>query len=373
MKFAQMKRQVENLFALADVKINGTRPWDIKVHNNQFYSRVLADGAMGVGESYMDGWWDCEDMAEMSFRTQRADLENKMKPGAGFVFALLQAKLFNMQNRARAKRDMHHHYDIGNDLYKLMLDKRMVYTCAYWKNAKTLDEAQEAKLDLVCKKIGLKKGMSVLDIGCGWGSFAKFAAEKYGAKVVGITIAKEQLTLARELCKGLPIEIRFQDYRDVQEKFDRIVSIGMFEAVGPKNHRDYFKMARRCLKDGGLFLLHTLGSNVSIEAASPWVDKYIFPGAVVPSIKQVGAAIEKLFVMEDWHNFGQYYALTTVAWWNNFSKHWSKIRAKYGERFYRMWRFYLLMGSGVVKARQMQLWQIVLSKDGIVGGYESVR
>lgn len=373
MGLAQMKQQVENLFALADVKINGDRAWDIQVKNDKFYARVLADGAMGVGESYMDGWWECEDMAEMSFRTQRADLERKLKPSAGFVWAWLQAKFFNMQNRSRAKRDMHHHYDIGNDLYKLMLDKRMVYTCAYWKDAKTLDEAQEAKLDLVCRKIGLKKGMRVLDIGCGWGSFAKFAAEKYGAEVVGITIAKEQLTLARELCKGLPIEIRFQDYRDVNEKFDRIVSIGMFEAVGPKNHREYFEMANRCLKDDGIFLLHTLGRNDSITVASPWVDKYIFPGAVVPSIQQMGKAIENLFVMEDWHNFGTYYALTTVAWWENFKKHYAQLKHKYGERFYRMWRFYLLMGSGIVKARQMQLWQIVLTKNGIVGGYETVR
>jgi cyclopropane-fatty-acyl-phospholipid synthase len=368
-----MKEQVKALFAKADVQINGTRPWDIQVHDERFYQRVLSDGTLGVGESYMDGWWDCEDMVEMSFRTQRAGLENKLKRNWKFLLAIVQAKLFNLQTRKHARRDIKHHYDIGNDLYTLMLDKRMTYTCAYWKNANTLDKAQEAKLDLVCKKIGLKKGMRVLDIGCGFGSFAKYAAQKYGVSVVGITISNEQLKLARELCKGLPIEIRFQDYRDINEKFDRIVSIGMFEAVGYKNFREYMRVAHRCLKDDGLFLLHTIGSNVTIKRATPWVDKYIFPGAVIPSIAQIGESIERLFVMEDWHNFGNYYATTTLAWWNNFNKAWPKLKDKYGERFYKMWKFYLLMGSGIAKAREVGLWQIVMSKKGIVGGYQSIR
>jgi cyclopropane-fatty-acyl-phospholipid synthase len=375
-----MKHQVEKLFALADVKINGTRKWDIKVKDDRFYQRVLTDGTLGVGESYMDGWWECDDLAEFSFHTDRAALETRLKPSWALAAAALQARWFifkskflNLQRKPLASRDVQRHYNIGNDLYQAMLDKRMTYTCGYWKGAKTLDQAQEAKLDLVCKKVGLKKGMRVLDIGCGWGSFAKYAAEKYGAKVVGVTIAKEQVELARQRCKGLPVEIRLQDYRDVNEKFDRIISLGMFEHVGPKNYRDYMRVASRCLKDDGLFLLHTIGSHVSITHADPWVEKYIFPGAVIPSIAQIGKSIEGLFVMEDWHNFGNYYAPTTLAWWNNFNKAWPKLKDKYGERFYRMWKFYLLVGSGIAKARGIALWQIVLSKKGVVGGYRSIR
>lgn len=368
-----MKKQVEALFSKADVQINGKRPWDIKVHDERFYQRVLSDGQLGVGESYMDGWWDCDDMPEMSFRVYRAGLETQIKPTWGLGLAMLEAKFLNLQTKSRASKDVQYHYNIGNDLYKAMLDKRMVYTCGYWKNAKNLNEAQEAKLDLVCKKIGLKKGDKVLDIGCGWGSFAKYAAEKYGAHVVGITIAKEQVELARELCKGLPVEIRLQDYREINEKFDHIISLGMFEHVGYKNFREYMKVVHRCLNDDGLFLLHTIASHVTIKRATPWVDKYIFPGAVIPSITQMGQAIEGLFVMEDWHNFGSYYANTTLAWWNNFNKAWPKLQDKYGERFYRMWKFYLLMGSGIAKARGVGLWQIVLSKKGVLGGYNSIR
>jgi len=367
------KEKVQELFALADVKFNGRRPWDIKVHDERFFDRVLADGALGFGEAYMDGWWDCEKLDECSFRVHRADIQSKVKKNLRLVLTLAAAKIVNFQNKARAKRDVGQHYNIGNDLYRAMLDKRMVYTCGYWKDAKNLDEAQEAKLDLVCKKIGLKQGMTVLDIGCGWGSFAKFAAEKYKAKVVGITIAEEQVKLGREMCKGLPIEIRLQDYRDINERFDRVVSLGMIEHVGPKNYREFMEVAHRCLKDDGLFLLHTLGSNVSNTHSSPWSDKYIFPGAVMPSIKQLGKAMEGLFVMEDWHNFGPDYHPTLLAWWNNFDKNYYKLKDKYDKRFYRMWKFYLLFGSGIPLARDGQLWHIVLSKKGVLGGYKSIR
>ncbi len=367
------KTEVSKLFALADVKINGSRPWDIQVHDERFYQRVLSDGALGVGESYMDCWWDCKDLADMSFRTQRANLDRKLKPTFGLAFAAIQAKLFNLQSKARAKRDVQYHYNIGNDLYKAMLDKNMQYTCGYWKNAKNLDKAQEDKLKLICEKLKLKPGMTVLELGGGFGGLARYIAKNYKCKVISYNISKEQISYAREICKGLPVTIVESDYRDAKGVFDRVVSIGMMEHVGYKNHRALMRAAHRCLKDDGLFLLHTISSNVTIKRATPWVDKYIFPGAVIPSITQIGQAIEGLFVMEDWHNFGAYYAPTTVAWWNNFNKHWPKLRDKYGERFYRMWKFYLLMGSGIARARNVGLWQIVLSKKGVLGGYQSVR
>ncbi|MBI2045083.1 cyclopropane fatty acyl phospholipid synthase [Candidatus Pacearchaeota archaeon] len=366
------KSKVQQFFSYADIKINGNRPWDIQVHDERFYDKMLADAQLGFGESYMNNWWDCAQLDECIFKIYRAQLEKKVRGKWRYLFPFLISKITNMQDKMKSKRDVGSHYNIGNDLYQSMLDKRMVYTCGYWKNAKNLNEAQEAKLDLVCKKIGLKSGMTVLDIGCGWGSFAKFAAEKYKVKVVGITISNEQIRLARKLCKGLPIEIRFQDYRDVNEKFDRIVSLGMFEHVGPKNHRKFMEVAHRCLKDDGVFLLHTLGSNVSNTRSSPWSNKYIFPGAVTPSIKQIGKSMEGLFVMEDWHNFGQDYAKTTMAWWSNFDKNYKNLKQKYNERFYKMWKFYLQGGSGIMRAREGQLWQIVLTKEGIVGGYNPI-
>lgn len=367
------KQQAREILSLADIVINGNRPWDLQVHNEKFYSRVLTHGSLGLGESYMDGWWDCPALDEFVYRILRARLADKVKKNWRLLGQLALSVLFNPQAPSRAFIIGERHYDIGNDLYLNMLDKRLVYTCGYWQEAANLDDAQEAKLDLVCRKIGLKAGQRVLDIGCGWGSFAKYAAEKYQAEVVGITVSKEQAELGRELCQGLPVEIRLADYREVREKFDHLVSLGMFEHVGYKNYRAYMEMARRCLKDDGLMLLQTFGGNKSLIRNEPWIEKYIFPNSLMPSIAQIGKALEDLLVMEDWHNFGAYYDKTLLAWWQNFDRNWDKLKAKYGERFYRMWKFYLLALAGSFRARENQLWQIVLSKNGLPGGYRSLR
>lgn len=364
---------IENLLTHADIQINGSRAWDIQVHNEQLYARVLAQGSLGLGEAYMDGWWDAEALDQTFTHILEASLEKKVPRNFGTIFAALKSQLFNAQTPSKAFEIGDAHYNIGNDLYTAMLDKRLVYTCGYWKDAKTLDEAQEAKLDLVCRKLNLQKGQRVLDIGCGWGSFLKFAAEKYGIIGVGVTVAKEQVQLAQELCAGLPIEIRLQDYRDLNEQFDHIVSLGMFEHVGEKNYATYMEVARRCLKDGGLFLLHTIGGNKSVKRTDAWIEKYIFPNSMLPSIAQIGASIENKFVMEDWHSFGAYYDTTLMAWFENFDRAWPQLQAKYGDRFYRMWKYYLLSCAGGFRARKNQLWQIVLSKDGVKGGYTSVR
>ncbi len=356
----------EGLLKKADVTIGGSRPSDIIVHNDELFARVLRQGTLGLGEAYMDGWWDCEAIDQFVAKVISAHLDQEVTLTPTVILSVVKAHLFNLQNMSRAKQVGEQHYDLGNDLYEAMLDKRMVYTCGYWSGtpaATNLDEAQEAKLDLACRKMGLKKGDRVLDIGCGWGSFAKFAAEKYGVSVVGVTISKEQVPLAEERCKGLPVEIRLQDYRDVNEKFDHIVSIGMFEHVGPKNYREYFKVANRCLKDDGVFLLQTIGYKVSVTAAEPWINKYIFPGGVLPSVAQIGKAVEGFFIMEDWHNFGP----------ANFNAAWPTLKEKYGDRFYRMWKYYLLSCAGDFRARDLQLWQIVLSKNGVKGGWKSVR
>ena len=365
---------VKELLSLAGIEINGSNPWDIQVHDEKFYKRAVTEVELGLGESYMDGWWDVEKLDEMIYRIIRADLQNKVKSNFKVALQLAGFYLINMQARRRAFIIGERHYDLGNDLFQNMLDKRMNYSCAYWKNVSTLDEAQENKLDLICKKLYLKPGMRVLDIGCGWGAFGKYAAEKHGVAVVGITVSKEQVSLGKELCKDLPVEIRLQDYRDVKEKFDGIVSVGMIEHVGYKNYREYFKIAERNLKDDGLFLLHTIGEVRSTKSTDPWTHKYIFPNGMLPSIAQLGKAIEGKFVMEDWHNIGSDYDKTLMAWYNNFKNSWNKIREKYNERFYRMWKYFLLSSTGAFRARNKnQLWQIILSKNGILGGYHSIR
>ncbi len=364
---------IEELLGRADVTIGGSRPQDITVHDERLWNRVIRHGTLGLGEAYMDGWWDANTLDVFICKVLSAHLDTAIEINFQSVLTVAKAFLFNLQSSSRAFRIGEAHYDLGNNLYEAMLDLRMVYSCGYWGNAKTLDEAQEAKLDLVCRKIGLKKGDRILDIGCGWGSFAKYAAEKYGVSVVGITVSKEQASLAEERCKGLPVEIRLQDYRDLDEKFDHIISIGMFEHVGVKNYQDYFKVANRCLKKNGLFLLHTIGYKLSQLASDPWVGKYIFPGGQLPSIAQVGKATEGLFIVEDLHNFGVDYDTTLLAWFRNFDAAWPRLRGEYGDRFYRMWKYYLLSCAGAFRAREIQLWQIVLSPNGIPGGYTSVR
>lgn len=368
------KKIVEEILGLAGVKINGTNPWDIQVHNDGFYRRALTEGELGVGESYMDGWWDAERVDEMIFKIQRAQLDEKIRPKFSILVKLFIAGFFNLHSKKNAFIIGEKHYDLGNDLFQNMLDKRMNYSCAYWKDAGSLDKAQENKLELICRKLYLKPGMRVLDIGCGWGPFGKYAAEKYNVEVVGITVSEEQVKLGRKLCDGLPVEFRLMDYRDVNEKFDRLLSVGMIEHVGYKNYKTYFEVANKCLEDEGLFLLQTIGSVKSVKTTDLWTHKYIFPVGMIPSVAQLGNAFEGLFVMEDWHNFGTDYDKTLMAWYNNFVNNWDKIKNNYSQRFFRMWVYYLLSTAGSFRARnRVQLWQIALSKKGIPGGYQSVR
>ncbi len=368
----KLRHRLQEILAHADIKVNGDRPWDIQVLDDRFYRRLLTEGSLGLGESYMDEWWRTESVDQMFYKFLSADIKRHVK-NTNFYLLYLRTRLFNLQNIRRAFRVGEQHYDIGNDLFTKMLDKRLTYTCAYWKNTNSLDQAQEDKLDLVCRKIGLQKNKRVLDIGCGWGSFAKFAAEKYGSQVVGVTVSKEQAEYAKNSCKGLPVDIRLQDYRKLDEKFDHIVSLGMFEHVGHKNYLTYMQVAERCLKDDGLFLLHTIGSNYTRRSPDPWINKYIFQNGVLPSLKDISSAMEHLFVAEDFHSFGLDYDKTLMAWFNNFDNNWASLSKKYDQRFYRMWKYYLLGCAGAFRARNIQLWQFVLTKHGIRDGYDIVR
>jgi cyclopropane-fatty-acyl-phospholipid synthase len=358
------KNTLHELLNSAGITIQGNNPWDIQIHDERFYARVLKDTTLGLGEAYMDGWWDCEAIDQMIDRMLRANLREKVQNNRRIAMQFLKAKVFNRQSLAKAHQVAQCHYDLGNDLYRAMLDKRLNYTCAYWKDASNLDEAQEAKLELVCQKIGVHPGIKVLELGCGFGSFAKYAAEKHGAATTGYNISEEQVALGRELCQDLPVELRLQDYREAKGEFDAVISIGVMEHVGYKNYRTYMEVVDRCLKPGGVAFIHTIGTNESRTTGDPWTDKYIFPNGILPSIAQLGKAMEGLFVMEDWHNFGPDYDPTLMAWYDNFNRAWPDLKSQYNDRFRRMWNYYLLSSAGGFRSRSNQLWQIVFTRRG---------
>ena len=363
------KEKVDSLLEYADVRIGGDRPWDLQVHNPDTYGRMLGKGTIGFGEAYMEGWWDCEALDEFFTRVIRAEVPHRIRPWRDKLF-FLKAWLLNQQAGKRSLKVGKQHYDAGNGLYERMLDKRMIYSCGYWRNVNTLDEAQEQKLDLVCRKLDLKPGMRVLDIGCGWGGAAKFAVEKYGVEVVGITISQEQVELGNATCAGLPVEIRMQDYKTLNEPFDRIFSLGMFEHVGFKNYRLFFEIVNRCLNDDGLLLLDTIGSKQSSVKNDPWIEKYIFPNSMIPSMLQLARSIHGLFVVHDWENYGHYYSKTLSAWQSNFERNWEAIKAlkskrSFDEKFRRIWNYYLLSCKAAFDVEDLLLWQIVMSKVGM--------
>jgi cyclopropane-fatty-acyl-phospholipid synthase len=368
------KAKVQELLSLAGLTLDGSAPGDPQVHDERFYGRVLAGGPLALGESYMDGWWDAERLDVTIDKILRARIDRQVGHSLETLFYLLRARLLNLQNRSRAGEIASEHYDLGNDLYTAFLDPFNQYTCGYFKDTDDLDVAQQQKLDLICRKLGVRNGDAILDIGCGWGGFARFAAERYGALVTGVTISDEQMAYAKEYCRGLPVTLEKKDYRDVTGAFDKVVTIGMIEHVGFRNYRTFMGVVHRVLKDEGLFLLQTVGGNWSSRTQDPWFDKYIFPNSLNPSIAQLGSAIERLFVMEDWHSFGAHYDKTLLAWFRRFEGAWPRLKDRYDERFYRMWRYYLLSMAGAFRSRaNSQLWQIVLSKHGVRGGYQSVR
>ena len=359
----------------AGVRFNGDAPWDIQVHDAAVYSHILTRGSLGFGESYMDGLWDSHALDELFDRLLSFDVDEKL---AGLtklrlLGEVLRQRLFNLQSPKRAFQVSEQHYDIGNDVFEAMLDASMSYSCAFWQDADTLEQAQANKLDMICRKLELKPGETLLEIGCGWGGLARHAARHYGVEVVGVTVSKEQQKLAQQRCEELPVRIELMDYRELRGQFDKAVSVGMFEHVGPKNYSAYFETVQRLLKDEGLFLLHTIGIHKTSRTTDAWIDKYIFPNGKLPSATEVASAANDRFLVEDWHNFGQDYDRTLMAWWERFDSAWPSLEGKYGRRFYRMWKYYLLCCAGFFRSRQGQLWQLVLSKRSRKQVYRSVR
>lgn len=367
------REKIAALLEPADIRLDGGRPWDIKVHNEELFKIVLQKGTLGAGEAYMNGWWDCDALDEMFYRAIMANLENELSKNPAVYFLAVCQVLFNLQSRRRSAQVAETHYNFDNAMFECMLGPTMNYSCGYWREADNLDQAQEAKMDLIARKLYLEPGMTVLDIGCGWGSLARWLTEKYKATVTAITVSREQFAWARARDKAGQINWILDDYRNLDGSFDRIVSVGMFEHVGYKNYSGFMAQTRRLLKDGGLFLLHTIGSHCQKRGADPWINKYIFPNGMIPSAENIVRAFAKFYIMEDWQNFGAFYDRTLMAWNERFEKSFLEGGFRATERARRMFRYYLLSCASAFRARDLQLWQIVLSPKGVAGGYASVR
>ena len=372
---AEAPSVLTELAAQAGVRFDGNHPWDIQVHHSDFYRRVLAQGSLGFGEAYMDGLWSCRALDQLIYRLVTAGIDEKFKRynRLRFLGAMLKYNLFNLQSPARAYQVGKQHYDIGNDVFTAVLDSGMNYSCGYWRDASTLEQAQQAKLDLICRKLELQPGEQLLEIGCGWGGLAQYAASNYGVEVTGITISREQQRLAKDRCAGLPVRIELMDYRDLRDQYDKVVSVGMFEHVGRKNYAAYFDTVMASMKDNGLFLLHSIGNYRTDLSFDRWINKYIFANGMLPSARDLTDNLEGRFLIEDWHNFGLDYDRTLVAWWQNFDRAWDTLGEHYSDRFYRMWEYYLKSCAAYFRSRQGQLWQLVLSKRTRKQRYQSVR
>jgi cyclopropane-fatty-acyl-phospholipid synthase len=363
------ERVITDLLAKADITLNGSDPWDLQVHDRRAYDRVLRDGSIGFGEAFMAGWLDCDRVDMLIDRIYRAQLNDQVEAKVA-MFEAFKARINPFGSRARSFEIGEWHYDTGNDLFEKMLDPYMVYSCGYWHRANTLDAAQRDKLELICRKLELEPGMRVLDIGCGFGGLARYAAEHYGVSVTGITVSKRQAELGMRLAAGLPVTLVVKDYRTVDETFDRVVSVGMFEHVGRRYFRDFFAVCDRCLKPSGLFVLHTVGF-LKEQPINPWYDKYIMPGVEFPTITNILNAVGPNFALENFHSWeGAHYDKTLMAWSERFLRAWDDLKESYDETFYRMWKLYLQGCAGGFRAGKMRVWQLVFSKGELPGGYQ---
>lgn len=355
---------ISDLLARAGIVIDGPHPWDMRVHDERLYHRIFRERNLGLGEAYMEGWWDCPALDQFFHRLLASGVTDRVRGSVAHWLRFLPDLLLNRQTRHRSPIIARTHYDIGNDLFLSFLDSRNQYSCGWFRDTDDLEQAQVNKLELIAGKLELKNGHLLLDIGCGWGGLARHMAERHGCRVTAVNISAEQMRFARDYCAGLPVELVECDYRALHGSFDRIVSVGMFEHVGHRNHRTFMQVVHRCLRDDGIFLLHTIGGNTACIGNDPWMNRYIFPIGELPGPEQVAHAADRLFVIEDWHNLGPHYDRTLMAWYGNFRKAWPRLSAHFDTRFKRMWEYYLLSCAGAFRARCIQVWQIVMTRLG---------
>lgn len=367
-----LRGRAARLLEGSGVTLDGAHPWDVQVLDSRLFARVFTYGSLGFGDAYVDGWWEAADLSGCLQRLVAHGVDASVAGLTGRLVAW-RHRLANAQRGGRGWTVGRRHYDLGDDLFAAMLGTRLIYSCGYWAEANDLDAAQVAKLDLVCRKLGLTRGMKVLDVGCGWGEALKFAAERYGIRGVGVTVSARQAEYARRSCAALPVEIRLADYRTVDERFDRILSIGMFEHVGWHNYARYFDVARRCLGPDGLFLLHTIGTQFGARTPDPWIERHIFPNSVIPRLDDVVTAAMPRFVIEDVQNFGLDYIKTLEAWRERFDQAWPRLEAHYGAAFRRLWRYYLAASIASFAAGRNHLWQWVMAPHGRDSVYRGCR
>lgn len=339
-----------------------------------------------LGEAYMDGRWSTprldETMATLfsgpTLSGTELLLSHRIARHARLLRYFLSARLANLQAGARSLQVAHRHYDLGNDLFEAMLDRSMTYTSGVWRGARNLEEAQRAKLELLCQKLQLKPGMTVLDIGCGWGNFAEYAAREHGVSVTGVTISREQAGYARKRCAELSVTILEQDYKTLSPSttgtFDRVVSIEMIEAVGRKNLDTFFNIVHQSLKSEGIFALQAISAETVTRYSSArlnefllWILRYIFPNGYLPTLPELVTPARSSFVLEHLDNLGNSYEKTLLAWEQNISAQWSNLSDRYDERFQRMWRFYLLTCAALFRIRMTNVYQIVYRKSSLCG------
>lgn len=344
----------------------------LDIQDDAVRRRIRREGIVGLGETFEEGRWTVERLDDLMYRVFTSPAP-RFSPfvWSKLLLTTLDQRVFNRQAGRGAFNIGLRHYDLGNDIFRCMLDESMTYTCGYWADAKTLDEAQEAKLDLICRKLDLQPGQHVLDIGCGWGNFARHAARKHGARVTGITVSQEQAALARERCDGLPVEIRLQDYRDVDEVFDHVVSIEMIEAVGRRNLPTFYRVVDRSLKEGGLFVLQAIFGNTLTRTSDRrldqfilWLLKYIFPDGYLPRSDELIPPRDTDLRIEDWQRYFDDYERTLLAWASRFNDGWDGIADQYDDNFRRRWNFYLHGCAAAFRARLVDVGQIVYTKGG---------
>jgi cyclopropane-fatty-acyl-phospholipid synthase len=361
------------LLAAADIHLNGSRPWDIQINNPLTLGRIMRDGSLGMGESYMDGWWDCQAIDQMMTRAVRARLHEHLGTPRAHVQSWFGqwAKRLPSSNARIVGRAQ---YDLNNQLFCAMLDSSMSHSSAYWEEgATTLEQAQEAKMEMVCRKLQLKPGMRLLDIGCGWGSFMRYAAKHYGVTALGLTTSKEQMALGQSMNQDLPVQFEHTDIQhfntNSRSQFDCVVSLGMLNTPVLAANNALFSTARRSLKKDGLFLLETMGNNQRGQLLEPWLQKHLLCQIPLPSLGDVTDVAQLDFVVEDVHNLGADHDRTLLHWHQRFERAWPQLRLAYDERFYRMWRYHLMGSAGSFRARSTQIWQMVMSPKGLSSVY----
>lgn len=355
----------KNLLQKADIQIEGIRPWDIRIRHPDFFKRIMLQGLLGLGESYMDGWWECDRLDIFIYKFLANKLDDAVPENFSDILMILSEKIFNRKSDDCDSRVLVKKYDIGYDVFTHMLDPYMQYSCGYWRNGATLAEAQEAKLKMICEKLQLAPGMRVLDIGCGWGGTAEYIARHYDVYVEGITNSTEEQKVAQSRCQGLDITIMLEDYQDLSDdKFDRVIALGTLEYIELKNYSDFFKAVARSLKPDGLFLLHSTGSTQLVNHVGPWLNKYIFPNGCLPSGQQLVQSIEPYFVIEDWDNLGTDYDKTLMSWSEKINESWPVLSMNHSPKFKRMLDYYLCSGAGFFRAGRIQLRQILFCMGG---------